>query len=335
MGRMARSKLALLLGIACACGSRTRAPGPPSNTAPGGHACPGADAVVILQWLDASRSEAGAPIAAGWRAFLANRILDEGGGPPYEHITPEDALAAGVAQLPSTIWIYDGDRAPCRGRVTTPFRSIRVEGPTSQQVGVEVAGCDGPASGAPTVRFGLSGDAEPAGCAWTMTHEVATRVGELSDQGGHWSAPTQERPIPTELAPLVAQRACARPVCERLWTVEAAGPIGGELAYDVVQTWLTPDPHADACELKHDDQAEVFVRGPRGLEKLAMGDGANSRLVGVFHDGGGARLVVLEDAGTYDVYSVGAPTTRAIHRDWFGANEEDDNYRSVAPYCGP
>jgi hypothetical protein len=324
--------LASVIALA-ACGSSSPAAHGPASSR--GGSCPGADRVVITQWVDADGT------APGWRAYLANKSMtaderDAGrDAPPYQAISEDEARAGGVAVLPATVWIYTADRPPCRATMARPFRSIMNEGPVSQQIGVELTGCERPAKNMPTISFGLIGDGDLSGCTWTLAEDVALRQGDVSDEGA-WQAPTKETAIPAEVTPHVRSKACAAPGCQHLWHVQRAGAADHALAYDVVQTWLTPDAKETACNLAHDDAAEILVRQAGGLARLDLAEDSNNmELVGVFSDGGGVRLAVLEDAGVFEVYAVGATARRAVFKRWFDANEEDGNYRSMAPYCGP
>ena len=52
--------------------------------------------------------------------------------------------------------------------------------------------------------------------------------------------------------------------------------------------------------------------------------------------GGGYGLWYQENTGYFDVYTVGPDgATRTRDVKWFDPNEEDSNYYSQAPYCGP
>src|SRR5262249_34581695 len=195
--------------------------------------CPAADRVVVTQWLEADGS------SPGWHAFLSNRSMgaeDRDAGhdaPPYQVITEDEARAAGVAGLPATAWLSTAHRPPCRASMAKPFRSIMNEGPTSQQIGIELTGCERPAKNMPTVSFGLIGDGDLSGCTWTLAEDVALRQGDVSDEGA-WKPPAKETPIPADLAARIRTKKCAAPGCEHLWHVQRAGSADHALAFHVV-----------------------------------------------------------------------------------------------------
>jgi hypothetical protein len=201
-------------------------------------------------------------------------------------------------------------------------------GPVSEQIGVELTGCAAPAADGPQEAFGLIGADAPGACAFTMVEDVALRA---ADADAHWQVKPGETPLPAELAAALgaSPHACAAPACEALWYARGAGTF----AYDVVQTWIKPGT-GDACAFEHDDATTILVRGASGLTALPAADVGNQSLVGVFHDAGGARLAVLEDVGEFTVITLGAAAP-PVHRVWFDKNEEDSNWRSLAPYCGP
>jgi hypothetical protein len=309
--------LAVCLTAACGAPARKTEPAPVSAAS---RVCPGADRVIVARWME--QTDEGEKLAPGWRAFVTNRSIDQDDGPNYQAL---DRAPAGVA-LPSQIWI-DAGGTPCAARVTRAFRMITRVGPVSEQIGVELEGCAKPAD-APEETFGLVGAEDFSGCAWTLTSDVAIRGGDVADDD-RWAPSADSTPIPAEIASAIDQRACTGG-CVPLWYVRGADAF----AYDVIQTWMksTTGP---SCELEHDDGSTVLVRGTGGLTRLADADVGNQELVGVFHDAGGARLAVLDDVGEYSVVALGATPKLAVHRVWFDKNEEDENHRSLAPYCGP
>jgi len=301
----------IVLVALAACGAPAASHAPISNTpARATGACPTADRVVLLRW------------DKGWHAYLSNRTLEN--APPdtdYKVISPAEAHRA----LPTTIWI-DG----CRATVTRPFRSYMQEGPVSEQIGVELDGCKPNATDESFVTYGLIGDEDLSSCRWTLVEQAALRVGDSN--GDRWVKPTKFAPVPAEVAPLIKREdTCKAPACEHLWQVGAVG-VEPTYAYDVVQTWIHPADKSQ-CELESENSAEVFVRVNDALAPVP--DLENMALAGVFHDAGGAKLVVLEDSGIFDVVTVAPGLSQHKRTTWYDANEETSNYRSLAPYCGP
>jgi hypothetical protein len=314
---MLRSGLAICVLGACGSAPVPTATTPTAGAAAG--ACPAADRVVFVRWME--RVDDGTKLQPGWRAFLTNRHLDHDDGPTY-------AAGALAADAPRSIWIYPGEGAPCRATASAGFRLVTNVGPVSEQTGVELTGCPKPGTDQPEEVLGLPGDDSIAGCAFTPAEGVAVRSGDLGEDGV-WAFSGGETPIPDQLAGLTDHRACTAP-CVALWSVRAASAD----AYDVVQTWMKSTT-GDACSLEHDDATSVLVRSGDRLTPLPADAVGNQGLVGVFRDGGGPRLVVLDDVGEYTVFSVGATPAPPVHRVWFDKNEEDANWRSLAPYCGP
>ncbi len=297
--------------------------------------------MVIAQWFDAGgfgdETYGGGMATAGWRVFLANQSDtgegEESGGNRYEPLTLDAAKAAGISP-PAAVWIYVEGAAPCKATVTGGFRMTRDEGPRSMQLGLETTGCprstgvDGS-----TLAYGLTGDEDFSTCTWEQPIKVAERGGtETEDQ---WAPNPTSTPLPAEITPLLKARACDAPACEPLWF---AAKLPSGKAYSVTRTWMKPVAGQSSCGIEHDDETEVFVDGGSGLAPIQWAEEYRyvATFEGVFRDAGGPRLLVVDNVGVFDVYTV-APTgtTRSRSVRWYDNNEEDSHYHSMAPYCGP
>ncbi|MCE9574142.1 MAG: hypothetical protein K8W52_13430 [Deltaproteobacteria bacterium] len=334
-----KRSLALLV-LAAACGGKAH-PG----TATSGGACPAADRVVIAEWYDAGgfgdETYGGGMTAAGWRVFLSNKSdtgegTESPGGNRYEPLSLDAARAAGLTPPPA-VWIYVDGAAPCKATVTGGFRMQRDEGPRSTQLGLETTGCPKPAGAdGATLAYGLAGDEDFSACTWEQPTKVAERGGaEAGDGNEPWAPSATSTPLPAEVTPLLKPHACAEPACVPLWSAVKL-PSGS--AYGVTRTWMKPVAGQGTCEIEHDDEVEVFVDAGKGLAPITWAEEYRyvATFEGVFRDAGGPRLLVLDNVGTFDVYTV-APTgtTRARSVRWYDNNEEDSHYHSMAPYCGP
>jgi hypothetical protein len=273
----------------------------------------------MVRWME--MSDDGTKLPPGWRAFLTNK-----------HVEADDRAAytstALSADAPRTIWIYASDGAPCRATATAGFTLVTNVGPISEQTGVELSGCAQPAGRSSEDTVGLVGDDPFAGCTWTPAEDVAGQGGEVGEDGV-WKRLDGGTPIPAELSASVDQRACTAG-CVPLWHVRAAA----KDAYDVTQTWMKTTT-GDACSLEHDDATRMLVRSGDRLVPLPDDAVGNQELWGVFRDAGGPRMAVLDDVGEFSVFNVSAAPALARHVVWFDKNEEDANWRSLAPYCGP
>jgi hypothetical protein len=318
--------------VLAACGSAAPRAGAPAAAA---GACPGADRVVVVRWME--MSDDGTKLPPGWRAYLTN-----------QHVERDDRAAYTTTALPAdaprSIWIYPVGGAPCHATATAGFELVTNVGPISEQTGVELSGCAKPDSSLEDT-VGLVGDDAIAGCTWTMASGAGIRSGEFADDGV-WHVPDGGgSPIPAELSAYVEARACDAP-CVAMWRVLAAA----KDAYDVTQTWMKTTT-GDACSLEHDDATQMLVRSGDRFVRLPDDAVGNQELWGVFRDAGGPRLLVLDDVGEISIFTIGtAPDAAPIgsvtrgggatpalarHVVWFDKNEEDANWRSMAPYCGP
>jgi hypothetical protein len=308
---------ALAMCVLAACGSTAGPSTMPRGSA--GGACPGAERVVVVRWME--MSDDGTKLPPGWRAFLTNKHVESDDRAAY---TPT-ALAA---DAPRSIWIYPVDGTPCRATATAGFTLVTNVGPVSEQTGVELSGCAPPTGQSSEDTVGLVGDEAFAGCTWTPAEDVAGQGGEVGEDGV-WKRIDGGSPIPAELTASVDQRECTGG-CVPLWHVRAAA----NDAYDVTQTWMKTTT-GDACSLEHDDATRMLVRSGGRLVQLPDDAVGNQELWGVFRDAGGARLLVLDDVGELSIFTIGAAPALARHVVWFDKNEEDANWRSLAPYCGP
>jgi hypothetical protein len=283
----------------------------------------------------------------GWVLPLHDKVVDSiAGVPDYQTVDGAAATAAGVPAPPKVAWLLTPN-GPCKATIGA-YYAVAVDGPPPNLAyGVELSGCAAPPEASAgdasaivlTYDGGIADAGAPTDCKLIPPRPVAARLGEHDDKGT-WSRPTKETPIPPAFAKIVPDKPCARPGCEKLWSIAQVEASGQAIAWAGAVNWLTipagegPDKQ---CEWKAERFSGFFVAGPDGTPvKVTEAQDHPLVLMAVLADTGGAKVMIATAPGEYTTYELGGGAARVgRHLVWLRPHPESyTEVDQLGPHCG-
>jgi hypothetical protein len=298
------------------------APAPVEHPAPPG-SCPGAGDVYIVQYD---------PDVKAWRLPLRGELGPQGVEPGLTVLDAATALAAGIPAPPPKLWVF-AKGPPCEATPAAAYRQIIIEGPISMTYGVQLeTRCVAEYFG---MAVAIAADSPPAGCTLAVEDRVAARLAEQGPPDEHndgpWSVQPAAAPIPEALAKALPAQKCAPP-CEALWTVDAFEVAGKPVAWEIVQSFVTPTSEP-RCNWDQRNGRDTYLATAAGVRPLATGI---LHAFAILADTRGPRVFVGTNLGEYATYDLDPAPAERRHLKFMTPNEEDYASQGVlGPYCGP
>lgn len=301
-------------------------------------ACPHASAVRYASWAVPSATDLpylapGLPTTGFWSIPIGYRIVDDG-APEAGPMTPEALATFGLEAVPSDLFVLRAGAAPCRARVSGYVAELIEDGLANVRVSAISTDCQ--ASEARAIGWVTPGD--PSGCEVV----TPTRLGivELVYDDAGTRMPPIVAPVPAPYAAVIPPATCTPP-CQTLWRIDVAdGPT------DVAEIWIdriTPGDPAEPCGWTEIESTPgLYAVGQDGVAHAMPypdDDGYERAmtLAGVLRDGSGTRVVLFTTHAAWGAFELTPESRLGEGRlvQTFVPNEEDGEYRSLAPYCGP
>ncbi|MDQ3340298.1 MAG: hypothetical protein M4D80_34500 [Myxococcota bacterium] len=266
-----------------------------------GVGCPAASGVFVASYLAPEEGTKGQG-HTGWVLPLHDKTVDTlDGVAEYAKIDTAAAQAAGVPAPPSSLWLMLPNQAPCRLTFGS-YYAAAIDAPTKNiAYGIELSGCAPPSNAQLETAIALASNESPGQCSVIAPKSVGVRVG-TTGQDGKWQRPVSEKAIPAVIAPLVPQKECTAPACEKLWSIGQVELGGKPVAWAGAVNWLVTSGAA-ACDWKAETWSGVFIAGPDGEPKqVTEAQEQPLPLFAVLADGGGAKVVIVAGPGEYTAY---------------------------------
>lgn len=303
--------LALLLLAACPAKQPAAINPQPPQTA--GVGCPKASDVYIAQYARAEQTQAGAQSYTGWTLPLSTRQVDKlDGVAPFATIDGQAAQAAGVPQPPPSVWLQPSNGPLCKATLGSYYAEA-VPGPVNNiSYGVSLTGCGAPQSADDDIAIAMVSTEPPSQCAPLPPSLAASRLSDRQGGGADpsgvaasWTRPTKETAIPADVAPLIPQRECTAPACEKLWSIGKIDVGGKNVAYAGAVNWIDTTTSTDQCKWKVDTFSGFFVPTAEGkYVQITEGQGHPLGLAVALVDSTGAKVLIADGNGEYSTYDV-------------------------------
>lgn len=309
-------RFALLLGafVLAACPAK-----PPQTPPPqAGVGCPTAQNVYMAQYIRPPQGEQG---YSGWAMPLHNAKVDSvEGKPAFAAIDAATATAAGVPAAPPSVWLLPPNAPMCKATIGGYYAEAIDAATKNIHYGVTLTGCAAPQDPNDAgIAIGLVSTEAPSECVPIAPHGAGSRLG--SSEGGTWSRPTKETPMPEAFAKIIPERACAAPDCEKLWSIGQVDVANKPVAWSAAVNWIDIPANADpksACTWKVESFSGFFVAGPDGAAvKVTDGQDHPLALFVVLADKAGAKVLLADGTGEYSTYDLAnGAATLGRHLTW-------------------
>ncbi len=307
-----------------------------ATTTQTGAGCPAGNGVYIASYVTQDSAKG----RSGWVVPLHTNPAS-GNEPDYAPADPAAAQAAGVPAAPTgTLWLATGSAQPCRGTLGSLYVA-KIEGQggaaASLAYGFELDGCPAPSNPEEGGGIVLVSEQAPTGCRFEAPQPVAARLGEMNAQK-QWQRPVKETPIPAAIAPLVPDKQCTAPACEKLWAFAEVKLGDRPVAWTGAVNWLAVGDPAQQCSWPAERFSGFFVPGPGGSAvKITEGQQHPLVLSAVLADGSGAKVLLAEGPGEYATYDLAGGTPKLAHAiSWMSAPPDAwEAVDHIGPICEP
>ncbi|HEY4058008.1 MAG TPA: hypothetical protein VGM39_15445 [Kofleriaceae bacterium] len=316
------SSLALL--FLAACPAKQQAPTNPQPPQAAGVGCPKASDTYIAQFARPEETAQGAQSYTGWTLPLFTKKVDTlQGVAQFATIDPTTAQGIGVPAAPPMVWLQPSSGPLCKATVGGYYAEA-VDGPVKNiSYGAVLSGCGAPQNPEDDIAIAMVSAEPPNQCTPLPPALAASRLSDHQGAGpdpagvaAAWTRPTKETPIPPDINPLIPDRACAAPGCEKLWSIGKIEVGGKVVAYAGAVNWLDTTPGPDQCSWKTDTFSGFFVPGADGkFVKVTEGQEHPLGLAVSLVDATGAKVLIADGNGeyaTYDVTPAGATLGRHV-----------------------
>jgi hypothetical protein len=296
--------------------------------------CPSANGVFLASYATQEPGKG----RTGWVMPL---YVPAGGGSAgsdladYTAIDDAAAKAAGVPDVQAgNLWLVSGNVAPCLIKLGSHYLA-NIDGHAAY--GIELDGCPAPSDPQTATGLVLASQDTPTGCQFQSPQSAGARLGQMTGPKT-WQAPTQEKPIPPEIATLVPPHDCTAPGCEKLWGVGEIKVGDKPVAWAAAVNWLTVGDPANTCDWKAERWSGFFVAGADG-SPVQVTEGLTHPLAlsTMLLDQKGPRVLLAEGPGEYATYDLSPTGAKLGHHITWGTASDDDwaAIDHLGPQCEP